>query len=48
MLVLQGKAARALLACMRRLVLSRLLLVPIHRRTVVQDQDKLYDATLWL
>ena len=30
--VLQGKAARVLLAYMRRLVLSRFLLVPIDRR----------------
>ena len=32
LVVLQGKAARALLAYMRRLVLSRFLLVPIDRR----------------
>ena len=30
--VLQGKAARVLLAYMRRLVLSRFLLVPIDQR----------------
>ena len=32
LVVLQEKAARALLAYMRRLVLSRFLLVPIDRR----------------